>query len=442
VVRDTGTGFTPLGQAVILALIQMGGLGIMLFGTALAVLMGRGLSVRSSDALGQMIGTEGIGRLGRTAKFVVAATIGFELLGAVLLYPLFAAAQGGRVPTGGEAVWNSVFHSISAFCNAGFALYGSNMMQGVREGWSQPLREQWQVLGVMAPMIVLGGVGFPVLQDCARYLYGVVRRAAGRLQPARFAGRPHPRPRLSLHSKIVLTTTAVLIVGGAGVLMLLVPAGDGPDRAIGRVPLAGPGRVVRDDPTRWRNQPPARQFRGALFQSITARTAGFNTLDMGQDLSDSGRLWMCGLMIVGGSPASTAGGMKTATVALLLLTAWSMIRRRGEVEAFKRSLSATLVERAVTLAVLYLALVAVVTMLLCMTMPGRDFMRLFFEACSACGTVGLSTGITPELSLSAKAVVIFGMFVGRIGPLTLLLALTTRMRPARYAYPTEHVVIG
>jgi trk system potassium uptake protein TrkH len=442
VVRDTGKDFTPFGQAVILGLIQMGGLGIMLFGTALALLVGRGLSVRSSNALGQMMGTEGIGRLARAAKFVVALTLGAELVGAILLYPMFASPQGGRVPTSGEAAWNSVFHSVSSFCNAGFALYGENMMAGVQDRWPQPLREHWQILGVMAPLIVLGGLGFPVLEDCSRYARGVLARAAGRAR--RGASAAAPRPRLSLHSKLVLATTGVLIVLGAAGFMLLAREPQPPPlaRQDGRGSTAATRRDARENPHRWRNLPPAKQLREALFQSVTARTAGFNTVDMDKDLPDSGRLWLCGLMIIGGSPASTAGGMKTVTAALLVLTAWSMIKRRNETEVFRRSVSPILLRRTVTLAVLYLALVGVITMLLCVTMPRWDFMDLFFEACSACGTVGLSTGVTPELRLLGRLVVIAGMFAGRLGPLTLLLALTTRMRHVRYAYPTEHVVIG
>jgi len=441
VVRDTGTEFTRFGQAVILALIQLGGLGIMLFGTILAVLVGRGLSVRSSEALGQMIGTEGIGRLARVAKFVIAMTIGFEALGAVLLYPMFAAPQGAHVPTTAEAVWNSVFHSVSAFCNAGFALFGNNMMQGVAARWPTPLRDHWQTMGVIAPLIILGGIGFPVLEDCWGFLRRAVVRLVRRIRlgPNRPLGAP--RPSLTVHSKLVLATSAALIVLGAVGIVLVGPGPEQERQRIGRVPVAhDPAR--RADPARWRNLPAGAQWRDAVFQSITARTAGFNTIDMDADMTDAGRLLMCGLMTVGGSPASTAGGMKTVTFALLLLTAWSMIKRRSEVEAFRRTLAAELLRRAAALAALYLGLLGTVTMLLCVTMPGRDFMRLLFEACSACGTVGLSTGITPSLSFPAKCVVVFAMFAGRVGPLTLLLALTTRIRQASYAYPSENVLIG
>jgi trk system potassium uptake protein TrkH len=183
------------------------------------------------------------------------------------------------------------------------------------------------------------------------------------------------------------------------------------------------------------------RVRAAVFQSITARTAGFNTIDMAE-LSAAGKLWMCALMTIGGSPASTAGGMKTMVVALLALTAWSSLRGRPAVEAFHRTVSHDLVRKAVTLAVLYLLLVLIVTLLLCVEMRGHDLVDLLFEACSACGTVGLSTGVTANLTFSSKIVIIAAMFVGRLGTLTMLLAFSRRMKPVEYAYPGEDVVIG
>jgi trk system potassium uptake protein TrkH len=432
VVRNTGQDFTLFGQVVILGLIQLGGLGIMLFGTVLAMIVGRGVSVRSISTLGEMMGTQGIVRFRRIAMFVIAMTLLAEAVGAVLLYPMFAAPQGEHTPGVAEAVWLSVFHSISAFCNAGFSLYEKNMMAGVAEGWQTPLRQRWQMLGVIAPLIILGGIGFPVVEDCAAWLWRTARRVLGRAN--------QPRPRLSLHSKVALSTTAALLVIGAGGLMLLGIKVEPPK--LERSPYTGPGSAVKEDPQRFANMPFGARLRESAFQSVTARTAGFNTIDMDKDLTDAARLWMCGLMIVGGSPAGTAGGMKTVTLTVLILAAWSMIRQRKEIEAYKRTISAMLLRRAATVAVLYMMLVGAVTMLLCLAMPGWDFMQLFFEACSACGTVGLSAGITGQLGLMGKLVVIFGMFAGRVGPLTLLLAVATHIRPAKYTYPSETVLIG
>ena len=440
VLRNTGGHFTTFGQAVILALIQCGGLGIMLFGTVLGLLMGKALTMRQSDTIGRMISSEGAGKLGRLVAFVIVVTFAFEIAGAVGMYSMYSGTPDTRgVPLeGGRAVWYAVFHSISSFCNSGFSLYGNNMMQGVREGWAEAaLRERWQIMGVMAPLIVLGGLGFPVLQDCARYAATFVRRTIGRIRAGNaIVPMVGARGRLSLHSKIVLTTSLALVIAGAGVLLLIEPRGE-------RAPRIGRHQIgVSDARGDWRPMPLAQRTREAIFQSISARTAGFNTIDIAE-LSDGGKLWLCLLMIIGGSPASTAGGMKTVTFALLILIAWCQLRRRREVEVFRRSISLTIIGRAVSVGVLYVGLLATVTLLLCVAQgPGFRFIDLLLEACSACGTVGLSAGVTRGLSEFGKCVIIAGMFIGRLGPLTLLAALTSRLRWVEYAYPSENVIIG
>ncbi len=440
VVRDTGADFTRFGQGVILLLIQAGGLGIMLFGTMLAMLIGKGLSVRGSEAMGQIVAAETRGKLGRTVVFVILVTLIVEIIGAVLFYPMFAHPQAGQAVSFAQGVWDSVFHSVSSFCNAGFSLYGRNMMAGVGQGWASPLRNHWQVMGVMAPLIVLGGLGFPVLQDFASYVVAWVRRFYARLgRPGIMAETIAPRPRLSLHSKVVLSVSAILLILGAVVLLAVEPKVDKNALVIGRHPQGDPQFRTAAD---WATMNDSARLKQAVFQSVSARTAGFNTIDM-NELSDAGKLWMSGLMIIGGSPASTAGGMKTVTLALLVLTVYSVLRRRSEIEGFKRSLPAELLNKSVTLAVLYIALVCIVTMLLCMAMrPGYKFIDLFFEACSACGTVGLSTGVTNELNVFGKNVVTAAMFIGRVGPVTLLMALTFKMRRVEYTYPRENVFVG
>ncbi len=413
-VVDTGTHFTLFGQSLILALIQFGGLGIMLFGTVFAMLVGRGLTLRGSDTLGKMVAADNLGEIGRVAAFVVLTTLAVEAAGAAMLYPMFSGghdALGQPLSTAG-AVWHSVFHSVSAFCNAGFSLYGGSLMHGTAEGWVRPLDRHWQILGVFAPLIVLGGIGFPVLRYCGQTALSLARR---RHWPGRPVPRDHrrlPRVRLNLHSRVALAATALLIPLGAAGLWCF-------ERLHG-------GRLGIGQ---------------ALFQSVTARTAGFNTIDMAA-LSPAGKLLMCGLMSVGGGPASTAGGLKTVTLAVLVLAVWNTIRRRREFELFRRSVSSELVSRIVALAVLYLALLAAVTLALTILMPGVQALDLFFEACSACGTVGLSTGITAGLTPGAKFIIMAAMFAGRVGPLTILLALTRRLRPVDYSYPTEHVIIG
>ena len=439
IVRNTGGDFTTFGQAIILVLIQFGGLGIMLFGTVTAVLVGKGLSLRTSSAMGQMLATERIGEIGRIVKFVIATTFTLEAIGAAILFGMFASAcgpGGGPAPTA-TAAWHSVFHSVSSFCNAGFSLYGRNMAEGVAAGWQRPLRDYWQIMGVMAPLIVLGGLGFPVLQDCARYIRRLSGGFISRLRRMPRSRGESPRAKLSLHSKIVLATSATLVVVGTFAL-LLVEQPNRPDSRLGANPISDSRNTAASD---WATMPMARRAREALFQSITARTAGFNTIAM-TELSNAGKLSLAGLMIIGGSPASTAGGMKTMTFALLVLTAYGILRRRRELEVFHRSIPLELLRKAVTVAVLYLALVATVTVLLSVALDKERFIDVLFEACSACGTVGLSAGVTNRLTVFAEYVIIAGMFVCRLGPLTLLVALTSRMRHVEYEYPTENVIIG
>ena len=440
VTKRTGMDFTPFGQAVILALIQLGGLGIMLFGTFLAMLVGKGLGLRSAGAMGEMLGTGSAGQIPRMLKFVVLVTLALEIVGAALLYPMFLGAPGpdGAAMGPGRAVWCSVFHSVSSFCNAGFSLFDRNMMEGVAARWSNPLRGRWQILGVMAPLIVVGGLGFPVLLDAGRYVRGLLRGALRRWGPAS-AGPVGMRPRLSLHSRIVLTSTVLLLTFGAVVLLLVEPAPGPRTERIGRGQSFADSETVRRD---WPEMAPPQRLREAVFHSVSARTAGFNTIDV-RELSDAGKLWLCGLMTVGGSPAGTAGGMKTVTVVLLGFLTWSVLRRRDEVEVSRRSIAPQVLRRAAAAAILYLALVGGVTMLLSISMRDERFIDVLFEACSACGTVGLSAGLTGAGHYEmTRVVTIAAMFAGRLGLMTLLLALTAGLRRARYAYPQEDVLIG
>lgn len=414
VVVDTGTHFTGFGQAVILLLIQFGGLGIMLFGTVFAIMVGRSLTLQGSDTLGKMVAVDNYGEIGRAAAFVVFTTLAVEALGTALLYPMFAGGLDalGRPLTAAGSLWHALFHSVSAFCNAGFALYGGSLMHGTAEGWAVPLNRHWQVLGVFAPLIVAGGIGFPVLRNVGQVLRSLVRRRHLPGHPVPLERRRLPQARISLHTRVAVSATVLLIPLGAGGLWLC-------ERMAGHPLTAGQ----------------------ALFQSITSRTAGFNSVDIAA-LAPASKLLICWLMSIGGSPASTAGGAKTVTVAILLLAVWNIMLRRREFELFHRSIAPELVRRIVALAVIYFTLVAAVTLALAAVLPGVPALDLFFEATSACGTVGLTTGITPGLTPVAKFIIMTAMFAGRVGPLTLLLALTTRLSPAEYRYPTEHVIIG
>ena len=440
VVVGTGSHFTVFGQTVLLVLIQLGGLGIMIFGTMLAMLAGKALSMRGSETVGEMLREDRLGELTRVIRFVVVATFILEALGALLLLSLFLTPGvrdvSGQAFTLASAVWYAVFHSVSAFCNAGFSLYDANFAAGAGD-WGQPLREHWQVLGVVAPLILLGGLGFPVLDDLARLPRAWWRRwRQGRRKSTSLHRKPLPRFQLTLHSKLVLITTACLLLFGAGGLCLLESQFE---TAPGDTRANTPAAV--EMPNDWRAMSPGSRVREAAFLSVSSRTAGFNTNDLSH-LTDASKLWLCSLMTIGGSPGGTAGGIKTVTIALMILSTWCVLRRRDDLEVFGRHIPAMLLRRAVTVLVLYLTLLLVVTLVLCAAMRGEAFLDLFFEACSACGTVGLSTGVTPRLGSVGQGAVILGMFIGRIGPTTVLLAMMLRAKPSRYSYPHEYVAIG
>jgi trk system potassium uptake protein TrkH len=359
--------------------------------------------------MGEMLLVDEPGRVRRVMTFVIGATFLVELLGAALLFPAFRAHGPA-----GWALGQSVFHSISAFCNAGFSLSSDNLMS---------YRGIWQILGVFAPLIVLGGIGFPVLYDLIRYARARIRRRKAS-DVLSLSSTASPRPRLSLHTKIVLIMTAILLViGPVGLLLadMTIPQ----DHSAAHIAMSWPGRI-----------------QAAVFQSVSARTAGFNTVDVGQ-LSPAGKIWMCVLMFVGGSPASTAGGLKTVTMALLILATIATIRQRSSVDLFGRNIPEAILRRVAAIAVLYLCLVAAVALVLVAQLGYRfSGIDLFFEATSACGTVGLSTGVTEHLPLTSKLAVTLGMFAGRVGPLTLLVAISGRGRRIEYSYPDENVLIG
>jgi trk system potassium uptake protein TrkH len=397
IVVDTATAFTPLGQAWILLFIQLGGLGILTFTTLLTYALGRRLSLRG-EALSPT-GAEVAPELDlrRLTRDVVLFTLGIEFVGAVVLYGLWAPRLGWR-----GAAWPAVFHSISAFCNAGFSTFSDSLMGFQRDAVT---------LLLIAALVVLGGLGFVTLEE----LYLRWRpRASGRTRA----------PRLSLHSRIVLATTLVLIVGGWLPMLVLEWGG-----ALGTMPMA-------DRPV------------NALFMSITPRTAGFNNIDYGV-ASDATNFLTVLLMTVGGSPGSTAGGLKTTTFALIVLLAWSRFRGHEVTSLWGRSIPEETIQRAVGLAVgVVMILTAGLFVLTVSEDPkaGGDgrFLKYLFETASAFNTVGLSMGITSGLSAVGKLVMIAMMFVGRVGPATAAAALSLSAPTAegefRYAY--EEVAIG
>jgi len=411
IVRDTGSGFTRLGQTIILVMIQMGGLGIMIFGALFALLLGSPLSLRESVAMRDIMNEQTPGRIGRVVVFICLITLALEALGAVGLYGTWDSAPDAQTTTAlrGGALYKSVFHSISAFCNAGFSLQTDSLM---------PYRGCRQIYLVLCPLIILGGLGFPVLHN----LWTIARqrlsrqRNDGTEKDSAFASA-----RLTLHSKIVLTTTAALLLFGFILFLVLEVARSGPNRH------QTTGLILLD----------------SLFNSITARTAGFNTVAI-DELGAGSKLVLIFLMYVGGSPSSTAGGIKTVSFAVMVLAIYATMCRRREVLVFHRTIPMMVVRRVATLIMLYGLLLWVLTLLMTITenSSDQDILDLFFEVTSALGTVGLSTGVTGQLTLAGKWVIIIAMLIGRLGPLSLLAALTFNIRPIRYEYPREPLVVG
>ncbi len=447
-VTNVGRDFTPAGQAIILILIQLGGIGTLVLGSMAALMIQRSFSLRRES--GREIGTpeDRFARVRRMVMFVLVGTVLAETIGAVLLYPMFANIQGepGTKVSQVKAVWDSVFHSVSAFCNTGMSLYSNNLMQGVREGWSKPLRDYWQVIGVIGPLIVLGGLGYPVFEDLivfvgrlARRIFGggatalqQGRKGAAKVEPVRAAW-----PELSLHTRLVLWTTAMLIVLSPLGLLFLEPH-DG-DHASGS--FGGAFKAAAERSEDWSRLSPPLRVRQAIFQTMAVRSSGYRTLEC-REFSNAGKLWMCGLMVIGGNPAGTAGGIKTVAFVLLLMSFWSGLRQRKDLELLDRIVPPELVQASSTLVKLYLAAVAALTLFLCVDMPSFSLVDVLFEACSAVGTCGADTGITRSLDVPGKAAVMAGMFLGRVGPVVMVLLMSRRLRQLECTLLQEPVALA
>ena len=410
VVKDTGRDFTFMGQIIILVLIQLGGLGIVVFGAVFALLLGQAFSIRESVAMQDVLSAQTLSRIGNMIVFIFVATVVIEAIGAVLLYPMWDNVPSVR--NDAHFLWFcSIFHAISAFCNAGFGLFSDSLIRYNR---------QWQLYVVVAPLIVLGGLGFSVLYNLANIAANRIVRFFKRLFYKQYRLQMEIPKRMRLQTKIVLTVSGLLIVLGAVMLLLFEQyAGDRAD--------AKPDIL------------------GAFFQSVTARTAGFNTVDVA-GMTASSKIVLIMWMFIGGSPGSTAGGIKTVTLAVIVMTVIATLRRRAEVEMFRRSVRLVVVGRAITVAMLFVVVLFATTLALSVTespLPAQFVMLdIMFEAASALGTVGLSTGITPTLTGAGKIIIIVVMLIGRLGPLTLLAALTFNLKRVRYNYPDEAIIVG
>ncbi|MGB2706512.1 MAG: TrkH family potassium uptake protein, partial [Candidatus Omnitrophota bacterium] len=369
IVRETGTYFSGFGKSVILLLLQMGGLGIMTFSTLFAILLGRKLTIREDLVIQRTMTGGKVQNLNTLIKYILFIAFGIELLGAACL-----AARWTRTMdwSAGEIFVNSVFHAVSGFCNAGFSLFPTS--------FSAFLADPYINL-TMILLIVIGGIGFIVVMELAR----IVRRK--------------PFYRLSIQTKVALSVSLGLILIGALLFFLI-------ENNNAMAHLSAKDKML-----------------GSVFQAVTTRTAGFNTLNIAS-LATPTLCFFVFLMFVGASPGSTGGGIKTCTFGVLLATTYSMLKNRDRVSIFRRTIPKDVVRKAIVVLFLGLGWIFVAVFLLALVEFKKAayldnfFLRLLFEITSAFGTVGLSTGITPTLSATGKLIVIFTMFAGRVGPLT------------------------
>ena len=387
---DTGTTFSLFGQAVLLVLIQVGGLGFMVFATMIMVMLGRKISIKGRMLIRESMNAASLSDLGRLTRLYLLLAFVIEVFGTIVLsirlVPMFGWKHG---------IWMALFHSVSAFCNAGFDLFGQYSSLTAFSG--DPL-----VLLTVALLIILGGLGFSVILETLRNRDGFRN--------------------LSLHTRVVLMTTLVLLLAGTVFYWL----------------------AERVNPETLAGCPEGEKVMNAFFQSVTMRTAGFNSFDLSR-FRDGSKLFSSLLMMIGASPASTGGGIKTTTMAALALLMMSVVRGENEVNVSRRRLPDDIARRALAVAVLFVTTLLAGTLIISLIEDGRFSLEdILFEASSAMGTVGVSALGTPNLHPISRAVLLPMMFLGRVGPLTLAVAVAKRQGRIKSAskYPEERIMIG
>ena len=390
VVKDTGSFFSLFGQIVILLFIQLGGLGIMTFSTLFTIIIGRKLSLSQNLAIKSTLGYSKIAGLKDLVKYIVLITFAVEFIGAALLYVRWSYTT--QWP-GALVLKRAVFHSVSAFCNAGFSLFSNSL-----SGW----RADTPIMFIISFLIIIGGLGFVVILNIPRL---------------------KSYKKVNLQTKIVLTATIfLLLIGMAGVFLL-------------------------ENNYALKNMPAKEKFLSCFFTAVTPRTAGFNVLPTGS-LQAATKFLLMMLVFIGASPGSTGGGIKTVTAAVLLIGFFSMLKGRDRIFLFRRTVERDVFRRTVVVFALAMILIFSSTLLLMVTekaLSGNNdyFLNLFFETTSAFGTCGLTTGATANLSTLGKLIIIITMFLGRVGPLTAVLAIAIRQKQRiDYCYPEEKIMVG
>lgn len=383
VVKDTGSYWSAFGQAVIITLIQIGGLGVVTIAASFSMLAGRRISLMQRSTMQDAISAPKVGGIVKLTKFIITGTFIIEAVGAVSMMPVFCKNFGAK------GIWMSVFHSVSAFCNAGFDILGTegNQFCSLTPYTSNPVINITVML-----LIVIGGIGFLTWDDICNNKFKIKK--------------------YSMQSKIILLTSLILILLPAIYFFVF----DYSDYSIGNRLLA------------------------SLFQSVTTRTAGFNTTDLTK-LTRPSQAIMIFLMLVGGSPGSTAGGLKTTTMAVLILNAFACFKRKENVCAFGRRIDDSVIKNAATIVMMYITLFFIGGVSIC-TIEKLPLVASLFETASAIGTVGLTLGITPKLSLASQIILIILMYLGRVGGLTLIYATLSVKKQINAKLPLDKLTVG
>lgn len=384
VVLDTGTYWSSFGKFVIISLIQIGGLGFMTITTFGVIMIGKKIGIKERILMQESLGQEKVQGIINLTKNIFLGTMFIEIIGALLLSTQFIPAFGWK-----DGIAKSFFHSISAFCNAGFDTLGN--FSSLTGYYSNPVINMTIML-----LIIFGGLGFTVIFDFIKN---------------------KKLKKLSLHSKLALLVTSILLVFGTLVMLFLEYSNP---ETIGQMGLFNKIQV-------------------SAFQAVSPRTAGFNTIDLAK-MTDSSKFFMMLLMFVGGSPASTAGGIKTTTLAVLVLAMLAFVNNR-DVEAYGRRINYSVVNKAMTIVVIALFIVITGSMLISIGNPHIAFLDILFEVISAFATVGLTLGITTKLTATSQFILILIMFAGRVGALTIIMAIASRDKKYGYQLPEGNVLL-
>jgi len=386
---DIGSYYTRFGQLIVLLLIQTGGIGIITMAISLPIIMGSQTTFSSVMTIKDITGVRTVREVLSVVRAVVFSTLLIEFIGAIFLF--IADSSIESIPL---RIFYSIFHSVSAFCNAGLALFPDNLVS---------YSHNYLYISTIMTLIVLGGIGYPVISSLFYWLMD------------RILYRRHKS--FSFHSKIVLSTTTILIISGMILFLLL----------------------------EWNNTLESFSFGGklmnSLFLSITPRTAGFNTTDISR-LTKPAIIITIILMFIGASPSSTGGGIKTTTFATMLFSLKALIRNREEVEAFRRTIPISSIYKTLNVAFISIIIISLSIFSLSITEKDKELINIIFEVFSAFGTVGLSLGLTPHLSVAGKIIIILTMLVGRVGPLTIAIIFAKKKISGAYKYPEDHIIIG